>query len=391
MSFFDDDEPIRASRTRPPRPRAAAAGGEGTRVIPGGSGGGRGGGTRGPDPATVRQRQFALGGVTLLVLIVLVFVVNSCQSSAKEDALKGYNRSVTEIATDSDTVGRDLFSALSAARAGSGTDVEVRVNQLGATQRSLVTRAHALEPRDEMKRAQNDLELVMNLRAEGLRKIADRLPSALVTGRDRAQSVETSLSQIAGQMQQFLASDVVYSQRVAPYISEALAGADITGQRVVVSRFLPSLAWLNPNTIADRLGAQRAGGGTGGNPNPAPGLHGHGLTSVTVGSVALQPGGASNRVPARPAPQFTVKLANGGDNDETDVTVSVTVTVKGGRPIVRKKTIAQTKAKTDATVTIPLGTPPPSGTGTVVVSIAKVPGETGLTNNKQTYTVLFTG
>ena len=394
MSFFDDDdEPIRASRARPARPRGAGAGPGGTRVAGsggGGRGGGRGsGGTRRPDPATVRQRQLILGGAAIVAFLLLVLLISSCQGSRKERALKDYNRSVTTIARDSDKVGSDFFTALNAG--GSGTDVEVRVNQLRLTADALVKRSRALDPRDELARAQTYLELVLNLRAEGLRKIADKLPSALVSGRDRAQSVETALTQIAGQMQQFLASDVVYSQRVAPSIREALGSADVKGQLVVISRFLPSLAWLNPNAVADRLGAQRAGGGTGGDPNPPAGLHGHGLTSVSVGSTTLQPGSTGNRVPVRPAPQFTVKLANGGDNDESDVAVTVRVAVKGGTPIVKKKTITKTKAKSDVTVTIPLGISPPSGTGEVTVSVAGVPGEKKLDNNKLAYTVLFTG
>jgi len=382
MSFFDDDEPIRASRTRPARPRTPAP--TGSRA----GGDGPGGGRR-PDPATARQRQLVLGGGALLAFVLLVVLVSSCQSSRKERALKDYNRSVTELASESDKVGEDFFAALDAA--SGGTDVDVRVNQLRLTAGELVKRAQGLKPRDELVRAQGSLELVLNLRAEGLRKIGAKLPSALVAGRDNAQSVETALGQIAGQMQQFLASDVVYSQRTAPYIREALEAADVTGQRVSISRFLPSLGWLDPDAVAGRLGSQRAAGGTGADPNPAPGLHGHSLESVTAGSTTLQPGGVINRVKARPAPTFTIKFANGGDSDEREVVVSARVKGSGGRAIpTRKKTIAQTKSKSDATVTIPLGSSPPAGAATLTVTVAKVPGEEETANNKQTYTILFT-
>ena len=389
MSFFDDDEPIRASRTRPARPRSPAP--AGSRQL-GGGGGGRGksgpGGPRRPDPATARQRQLVLGGGALLLFVLLIVLVSSCQGSRKERALKDYNRSVTELAADSDTVGRDFFAALNAA--SSGDDVEVRVNQLVLTADELVKRADGLEPRSEMARAQGSLELVMNLRAQGLRKIGEKLPTALVSGRDNAQSVETALSQIAGQMQQFLASDVIYSQRTAPYVREALRDGEIEGQKVTISRFLPSLGWLNPNAVAGRLGAERAGGGRGADPNPAPGLHGHSLTSVAVGSTTLEPGGKVNSIPARPAPTFTIKLENGGDFDEREVVVTARLSGGGTQSPPRKKTIAQTKSKGDAEVTIPLGSSPPSGAATLTVTVGKVPGEEGTENNKQTYTLLFT-
>jgi hypothetical protein len=388
MSFFDDDEPIRASRTRPARPRTPAP--AGSRAV-GGGGGGRpprgSGGARRPDPATARQRQLVLGGGAIVLFILLILLVSSCQGSRKERALKDYNRSVTELATDSDKVGVDFFAALDAASAG--TDVEVRVNQLRLTADELVKRANGLEPRDELARAQSSLELVLNLRAQGLRKIGEKLPTALVQGRDNAQSVETALTQIAGQMQQFLASDVVYSQRTAPYIREALSDADVKGQRVSISRFLPSLGWLDPDLVAGRLGSQRAGGGTGAGREPAPGLHGHSLESVAVGDTTLQPGGVVNTIPTRPAPSFTIKLANGGDFDEDEVVVTARISGGGTRAISRKKTIAQTKSKGDATVTIPLGASPASGAATLTVTIGKVPGEEGTENNKQTYTILF--
>ena len=389
MSFFDDDEPIRASRTRPARPRTPPPGGA---RAPGGGGGSRrppgSGGAHRPDPATARQRQLVLGGGALAVFLVLIFLVSSCQSSRKERALKDYNRSVTEIATDSDKVGRDFFAALDAA--AGGDDVEVRVNQLRLTADELVKRAGSLEPRDELARAQSSLELVLNLRAQGLRKIGDKLPRALVAGRDNAQSVETALKQIAGQMQQFLASDVIYSQRTAPYLREALADTDVEGQRFYASRFLPSIGWLDPDAVAGRLGSQRAAGGKGADPKPAPGLHGHALTSVAVGDTTLQPGTIVNKVAARPAPTFTVKFSNGGDSDERDVVVTARISSGGGGPAVsRKKTITQTKSKADATVTIPLGSSPPAGAAKVTITVAKVPGEEETTNNKQTYTILF--
>lgn len=390
MSFFDDDEPIRASRASPARPRTPApAGSRG----PGGGGGGSrrppgSGAARGPDPVTARQRQLVLGGGAIALLVLLVVLVSSCQSSRKERALKDYNRSVTELATDSDKIGVDFFAALDAASAGD--DVEVRVNQLRLAADELVARAGRLEPRDEVTRAQNSLELVLNLRAQGLRKIGDKLPSALVAGRDNAQSVETALVQIAGQMQQFLASDVIYSQRTAPYIREALREAEVEGQRVKISRFLPSLGWLDPDAVAGRLGSQRAAGGQGADPNPAPGLHGHSITSVAVGSRTLEPGEAINRIPSRPAPSFTVELSNGGDFDEREVVVTARVSGGSGSPILQKKTIDQTKSKGDATVTIPLGSSPPAGAATLTITVGKVPGEDETENNRQTFTILFT-
>ena len=97
-------------------------------------------------------------------------------------------------------------------------------------------------------------------------------------------------------MQAFLASDVVYSQRVAPLSATALDNAGVSGQAIAGSRFIPDVSWLAPSTVAAKLGRGRGTGGATG--AVAPGLHGHGITSVTAGDVTLQPGGTVNRVPA---------------------------------------------------------------------------------------------
>lgn len=387
MSFFeDDDEPIRASRTRPAVPRRPPP-----PRRPGGPGGGgsSSGGGASIDDATLRQRRLVAGGGALVGFLLLVFLVNGCLDSRKQGALKDYNRAVAEVIADSERVSEDFFAAMNAG--GAGGDLVVRVNQLRLTADELVKRTKGLDVPGEMARAQNDLELVLNFRAQGLRRIGGKLPSAQVSGRDNAQTAEEAVAQIAGQMQVFLASDVVYSQRVQPYIKAALDDADVDVGRIRASQFLPNLGWLDADQVAGRLGSERAAGGTGADPNPAPGLHGHGLTSVTAGDVALQPGNAVNRVPASPVPAFAVKFANQGDNDEREVSVSIRV-AGSGKPLTRRKTVSQTKAKTDASVSIPLGATPPRGEAvTITVTVAKVPGEMNTENNKQTFTVLFTG
>jgi hypothetical protein len=155
---------------------------------------------------------------------------------------------------------------------------------------------------------------------------------------------------------------------------------------------MTDISWLAPSTVASRLGRTAGGSATGSSGPVAPGLHGHGLLSTSVGAVTLQPAapGVVNRVPWSANPTITVKFANQGDNDESNVKVSVSVKATTAKAITVTKTIAQTKSKTTATVNIPLGQAPPAGVPTTAtVSVAKVPGETNTTNNRSTYTVIF--
>jgi hypothetical protein len=225
---------------------------------------------------------------------------------------------------------------------------------------------------------------VLSLRDAGLQRIAEQIPTAL----GRGQASTQAIAKISAQMQSFLASDVVYSQRVAPLIRDGLANGGVSGQTIVGSRFIPDVSWLAPGTVAAKLG-RSAGSTTGATGAVAPGLHGHGILSVTAGDVTLQPGGTVNRVPAANT-SFTVNFANQGDNDEQNVKVGLRVR-GGGKSIVQNKTIGSTKSKANASVTIPLGQSPPVGqAATVTVSIAPVPGEKNTTNNRQQYTVIFT-
>ena len=371
MSFFDEgDEPTRV--TRPPR-----------------RGGGSGGGAqrpprepvRRPDRQTLRIRQGVGLGVVVLLVVLVVFGVKGCLSTRTENALKAYNRDVTSVITSSDRdVGRAFFQLL-----GNGSqqaqDLQVQVNQLRLAADEDARRARNFDVPGDMKAAQDKLLLTLDLRADGLRKIAADLPTAL----GRGQPARQAMSRIAANMQAFLASDVVYKLRVAPLIKQALDNAGITGQRISDSQFMTRVSWLSPAFVADRIGASAGAE----NQAPAPGLHGHGLTSVAVGDNTLQPTPAVNRVPAAARVAFHVTFQNQGDNNENDVRVDITVR-GSGKTITARKTVAQTKAGSPVEVDIPLDQTPPIGTATVDVVVAAVRGEQKTDNNRQRYTAIFT-
>jgi len=369
VSFFDEgDEPTRSQRA--PRPRRGGAGGSsGPRTAP-----------RRPDRQTLLVRQGVAIGVGLLLIIVIAVGIKGCVSSQQENALKDYNREVTSVVTSSDRdVGRAFFQLLGRG-SSQAQDLQVQVNQLRLAADEDARKARSFDVPDEMKAAQDKLLLTLDFRAEALRKIAADLPTALGRGQPASQATE----RIAGQMQKFLASDVVYNQRVAPLIKETLDNDGITGQRIPNSQFMPSIAWLSPDYVAEQLGSESTTSN-----EPAPGLHGHGLTSVAVGDNTLQPSPVVNRVPATGRVTFHVTFANQGDNDERNV--RVTITVRGsGRTISARKTVPQTKAGQEAEVDVPLSSTPPVGTATVDVVVGAVRGEQKTDNNRQRYTVIFT-
>lgn len=371
MSFFDDDEPTRR-RSQPRRRGAVRSGAPST------------------DAQAVMVRRGVALAIAILLFVLLLFVVNACRSSARENGLKDYNSKVASIGRASETqVGRPFFQ-LFGARAASGApaDLQTSVSALRQEAETELDQAEKLDVPDAMAPAQRSLLIVLELRRDGLAFVADKVRVALGNEGDAADEATTA---IAGQMQSFLASDVLYRARVQPLIKSALDEAEVTKQTIPGSQFLPNVEWLSPQVVAARLGGS-GGGGTGDDSSttPAPGLHGTGLTSVAVGDVKLAPG-SPNRIPATGAPTFTVQFANQGENDEQDIRVDVSVKGGGGAAISGSDTVASVARSATATATVRLARTPPKDTAvTITVRVRKVPGEEKTDNNEQTYQALFT-
>jgi hypothetical protein len=371
VSFFDDepDEPTRV--TRPARPRrAATAGGP-----PGGV----------PPADVARRRQFVLFGILGLVALLLLLFVKSCSSTRHKNALKDYNREVTSIVQSSDrTVSKQLFDVLS--KGGESQDVTLAVNQVRLVADGDAKRARELDAPDDVAAAQHDLELVMNLRAEAVKNIGDLMTKAL----SNQPAAVAAIRGVAGQMQSFLASDVVYSQRVAPLIVDALDDNDLHDQAVSPSKFLPNIGWLDAAKVGNKINPDAGASSSSVTGEVKPGSHGHGIIGVKAGGVALSPTGSGiNRVGAKAPLAVEVTYANQGENDESNVTLSVKIT-GGPKAISETKRLNQTKAGTQAVVPIQLTSVPPQGSSTTMtVTIKPVPGEKKTDNNTSSYTILF--
>jgi hypothetical protein len=363
LSFFEeDDEP----RTRV-RPRRAAPS--------------RGAGA--PDRQTVLIRQLVLFGGFILVLALLIFVIDGCRDSARESALKDYNRDVASIVRDSDSqVGKPFFDLL---RNPSQGDLSTLINGYKVQADSQFQQAKRIETPGDLEAAQRSFLITMEMRRDGLQEIADRIRTALSSD---AEAADRAIQEIAGAMQLFLASDVIYTTRVLPLISTTLREADVGAQQLQRTQFLPGVEWLDESVVADALGQQlSSGGGTNGR-EPAPGLHGTGVDSVQVGEQTLTPD-AANRIAYGPDTEFTVNFTNQGEHDETNIVV--VLKIEGGpEPLRVQKSVASVPAGAAASATLSLDTPPPLDTPvTITVQVKPVPGEEKKDNNTVEYDAAF--
>lgn len=370
MSFFDDGEEETAARPaarapQRPRPRRPQAAGH----------------AAGYDQHTLMVRRRIAAGGALVFVIIIVLVINGCLKSQKQQSLKDYNRQVSALASESDTqVSRPLFAALAGASGKSALDVEVQIDQLRLAARKLAERAGALKVPGEMVGAQRALLLAFHFREEGMTKLAALVPTALGSKNKQAST------ELAGDMEIFLASDVIYSQRVVPLLAQTLASAGIKGLSTTPSRFLANVGWLDPNTTFSRLTGQAAGSSATG--QEVTGNHGSALKVVSVGTNTLAPEPTLNHVSGGSNPTFTVQVENSGEFPETNVKADIVVTA-GGKQYKASHVIEKSEPGKAVNVEIPVTGIPLGAAAKVQVNIEGVPGENDLENNKSTFLVIF--
>jgi hypothetical protein len=339
------------------------------------------------DTQTLWTRRLIAIGVGILLLVLLVWGIHSCQVSRKKSAFRNYNRDVAALVQESDQQSGELFNLLRnpSGKAASPVDVTNNANGVRVQAEQLVDRARGTSHPGELDTAHRYLVEALKFRRDGIANVATQLRTALGdTGRQQA------VTAIAAQMRNFDASDVIYSQRFVPEFQKQLKKQGLLGeQQVPNSSFLPDVAWLDPTTVADRIARIRGGGGATG--PVAPGLHGTSLVSVVV-----KPGGQTLStaqavaIPASSNPSFDVQATNGGVNDESNVTVHITI-AGAGKPIDVEKRIGTFPHGTTQTVNIPLAQTPPTGQPVkITVKVLPVPGEKKLDNNQATYPAIFT-
>jgi hypothetical protein len=325
-------------------------------------------------------------GVGVLIVILLGFVIKTCQTSRHNNALEDYNRQISAIGDDSARqVGAPFFQLLT--EGGSPQDLQTNISSYRVQAEQQYDQAAKLDVPGDMKGAQQSALIALEWRRDGLEKIASEIRTALG---DQGEAADSAIESIAGQMEVFMASDVAWKTRVVPFIKNALDESKIGGQKIGSSEFLPDISWIQPQTIATVLDQQLTTGGGGGTGQPTgPGLHGTGVDATSYGDTTLQPG-TTNRLTYTPNQPFTVKFTNQGENDEFDIKVTLRISGGTGSPITLSKTVPKLAPQESATVELPLDKQPPLGAAaTITTTVAKVPGEKKTDNNKSEYPALF--
>jgi hypothetical protein len=317
------------------------------------------------------RRALALGG-GLILLILLVLGIKGCLDARANRELSDYARNVTQIVEETQQTSKAFFGKLEDPGNLSVTDFVDQVNADRSATETYATRIDELGAPGDMGRAQTNLELAYQLRANAMEEIAEKTSTALGEA-----GAEKAMAGIAKQMQKLLAADVIYETVVRPEVDGVLAANGISGNDLPKNTFLPDEKWLEESRVSDALGAISGNGG-----GEVSGVHGTEIAGVTVNGTELVEG-APATIAGEEGVVVEVEVRNPLESTENGVNVAVTYegnTVEGE--------ISELPAGETGTAEIPL-TPAPSGEVTIEVEVEPVPGEELIENNEASYTLLI--
>ena len=335
---------------------------------------------RPPAGVTPLLRLIGLIAFAILVVVLLVFAVDSCRGSQKRDTYEDYMGEVNEVARQSQQIGNQLNNLL--------TDPAAKVAQireglagLAQQQQQGVTRAEDIESPGPLRELHPAVIQALQLRVSGLE------------GLDRAfqQTAQIRNANIAGralalQARRLLASDVVWDDLFREPSREVLVDQDVRGVQVPDSNFLRNPDLANPSLMASVW--QRVRGASTGAANCSP--RGTGLISTKALPAGIDLSQDTlNTVEASEELAFAVTIEDTGCSQEVRIPVTLTIE-KDPQNIVKTQTIPIINPGEQQTVTFRnLGQPPFATRTNVIVRVKPVQNESRTDNNSATYPVIF--
>jgi hypothetical protein len=338
---------------------------------------------RPPASLTPILRLVGLIAAAILVVVLVVFWIQGCQSDAKTKAYKDYIAKTTAIAKASNSIGGNLRTLL-VTPGIKEAELETRLKGLAAQQQQDVNRASdQLDPPGRLRDANQRLVQALQLRVSGLQGLADAFHST--AGSKDAQRAGTLL---ATQATRLTAGDVVWDDFFRTPATEILDREGVHGVTVPQSQIVTNPDLVTTATFAalfKRLHGATAGGQTSG------GLHGTGLVSTTAQPQGLVLSETSdNKVIATTQLKFEVVVKDTGNSIETNIPVTLTIQ-KQGAPIKQTQTIdVINPGETKTVVFSNIDTTGVFGVRTTLkVDVQPVKNEARIDNNSAQYPVIF--
>jgi hypothetical protein len=329
-------------------------------------------------------RLLGLIAFAILIVVLLLLWVQSCQEDAKRDSYSDYMTGMSAVARDSERVGRELSDALTT-QGIKPAELQKQLTGLVQQQELGIDRARKLDPPGPLHESHERAIEALTFRAEGLAGLSEAFRRT-----QGSKDAAAAGALLASQAERLVAGDVVWDDLFKAPSVIVLKGEDISGVVVPDSNFVqtPDLASTRSMVpIWERINGSAASGSTGGTPS---GLHGTNIESVKV-----IPGGQTlsetteNTVEASTDLGFAVAVHNGGDSQEVKIEVTLTIQ-QSPTPIVKKQTIDIINP--DETKTVVFRDFPSVDFGErriMRIDVDPVPGEAKTDNNSAEYPIIF--
>lgn len=347
-----------------------------------------GGGSRRPPssrPPANMTRLLRLVGLVAFVIAAVLFLIlwiQGCREESRADKYRDYMQTVGVVAQGSEQVGRRLNDLLTTPLLKQ-QQVEQGLDRLSQQAEQHVTQARQLDPPGRLRTQHLDLVEALQLRVIGLNRLGDAFRQTA-----RARNASSAGVLLAAQAQRLVASDVVWDDlfrfgATQVMQEENVSGVDVPDSNFVVNADLASRRAMEP--VWQRI----RGASTGGTPG---GLHGTNIVNVRALPADKQLlADQENVVTATADLAFAVTVENGGDHQEVQIPVTLTIE-KSPEPVVERSSIDLINPGEQKTVVFrDLGSVVTFAERTTVrVDVAAVPAERTKTNNTAQFEVTFT-
>ena len=341
---------------------------------------------RTPTELTPLLRLVGLIAFAILIIVLLVFWIQSCQASSKNKTYRSYMSKVSEVASASQTIGRQLSSALLQTGVKEST-LQRRISGFARQEQLDVERAREITPPGRLIDEHRAAIEALQFRVSGLNGLANALAATAKT-----KDVDRAAAVLSAQMQRLLASDVVWDDEFKDPSEGELRRQGVTGTNasggplVPDSNFLPSSELVSANNLAPVLQRIRGGG-----VKVTPGaIRGTNIESTKVLPAGNELNTSSNTVTVTTNMAFEVTVKDSGESQEVQVPVTLTIEQAGAAPIKKRTAIPFINAGDLQTVTFKNFPAPKFATpATIRVEVQPVPGEHNKDNNSAEYPVIF--
>jgi hypothetical protein len=329
-------------------------------------------------------RLLGLIAFAILIVVLLLLWVQSCQEDAKRDAYSDYMTDIGAVGKDSERIGRELSDVLTTPGI-KPADLQKQLAGLVQQQEIGADQARKLDPPGPLLDSHEASVESLNFRVDGLAGLSEAFQRT-----QGSKDAAAAGALLASQAERLVASDVVWDDlfkepAVAVLKEEEISGVEVPDSNFVQTPDLASTRSMVP--IWERINGSAASGSTTGTPS---GLHGTNIESVKV-----IPGGQTlsesteNTVEASTDLGFAVAVANGGDSQEVKIVVTLTIQ-QSPTPIVKKQTIEIINP--DETKNVVFRDFPSVDFGerrVMRIDVDPVPGEAKTDNNSAEYPVIF--